>query len=101
MELKGILVFLFLVIHFIALADGFRSSYPKSARIVGIKTSASKIDITGKHLEVTEPLRAKIQEKIGGVLEKLGKDVIRTHVTLHCERHDGDQAQIVEVTMNM
>jgi putative sigma-54 modulation protein len=50
------------------------------------------ITITGKHLEVTEPLRAYVAEKIGRACRLLDK-ITSAHVTIHVEKY----RHIVEV----
>lgn len=63
--------------------------------------SMVQFDVIGKNLEVTSAIRAHLDKKLGPVLSKLGRNVNSAHVSLHCEKCNGEQAQIVETTLNM
>lgn len=61
----------------------------------------TQIDVIGKHMEITPAIRNHLNEKLDHVFSKVGRNVNSAHVVLHCEKYNGDQAQIVEVTANM
>jgi ribosome-associated translation inhibitor RaiA len=46
----------------------------------------ANIDIFGKDLEVTESLNSYVNQKIGKVIEKLGKGIVSSHVELRVHR---------------
>ena len=58
----------------------FKGIIPKRKSNFSFKNS--NMDIIGRNLEVTEALKEKINSKIGGVVEKLGQQAIKTHVRL-------------------
>ena len=58
----------------------YKGIIPKRKNYFSFKNS--NMDIIGRNLEVTEPLKEKIISKIGGVVEKLGQQAIKTHVRL-------------------
>jgi putative sigma-54 modulation protein len=71
-----------------------------------------KIDIISKEMLVTEPLKARINEKVGKVIEKLGNPnlVNSAHVTLRLHKNNPNEihssstkkdSQITEVTFRM
>ena len=60
-----------------------------------------QVDVIGKHMEVTPAIRNHLNDKLDPIFSKLGRNVNSAHVVLHCEKYNGDQAQIVEVTAQM
>ena len=74
---------------------------------------STKIDVISKDMQVTEPIRDRINQKIGKVVEKLGQPnlVNSAHVTLRLHRFANPSehhslstkkdSQIAEVTLRM
>jgi putative sigma-54 modulation protein len=52
-----------------------------------------KVDITGRHIEVTEPLRKFATDRLER-LRGIGDDVIEVHLTIAVERHQRHMAEI-------
>ena len=101
------LSFLFNLLAVVTFVEGFRDLGTLAIRFSStrLRLSSSRgsgIELVGRHLVITDALRQKVTDKIGLVLEKLGHDdIISTHVFLRCEKHNGQIAEIVEVTINM
>lgn len=55
-----------------------------------------KLIITGRHLDVTEALKAYVEEKLSR-LERYANDIIDIHVLLGMERHNA----VAEVNMKL
>lgn len=76
------------------------------------KMMSVKIDIVSKEMAITEPIKKRIDEKIGKVIEKLGNPnlVNSAHVTLRLHKNNPNEvhslttkrdSQISEVTLRM
>jgi hypothetical protein len=69
---------------------GFSAAFlaPRSRLVSRIsKLSMAKLDIVGRDIEVTEPLKDKIESKIGSAIEKYkGLDVMGCHVVLRVHK---------------
>ena len=85
---------------FFQLSTGFRSDskfFFKSVKN-SFALSMSPLDITGRNIEVTDALREKVNDKIGGVLKKLGQQAVSSSVSLRVEKNSAS-GDIVEVTI--
>jgi hypothetical protein len=76
--MRGLLYILILLLAQNTLS--YKGIIPKRKNNFSFKNS--NMDIIGRNLEVTEALKGKINSKIGGVVEKLGQQAIKTHVRL-------------------
>lgn len=66
-------------------AFGFRP-IPMGTMVQKRLMQLSAMDIVGRDISVTDPLRNRVQGKIGKVMDKLGRDVISTNVVLRVHR---------------
>ena len=93
------------VLCFLLLLDSIPAFQPKRslsrAGAWRLPLHASSLDVTGKNIEVTDALRERIENKIGGILSKLGENVISTSVTLRVESNDPSGSDIVDCNVNL
>lgn len=67
---------------FCTLIFGFRKPPIAAYSYRATALSAGKVEIFAKNIVLTEPLKERIEGKIGKVVHKLGKDSLWAHVVL-------------------
>ena len=107
-----LLLIVLIVLLFINVNSFLNNKNNRLSSYVSILMS-TKIDVVSKDMQVTEPIRDRINQKIGKVVEKLGQPnlVNSAHVTLRLHRFANPSehhslstkkdSQIAEVTLRM
>jgi putative sigma-54 modulation protein len=102
------LIFLIIAILAVLEVSAFK---PIALRRIGSRLAAAKIDIHTRDVELSDPLKERVNEKIGKVIDKLGYNgVTNANVVLRVLKFKADEAhstttkkdsQIAEVTVTM